>query len=225
MTSCPKDLIGTSGHPILGIPEYSEGCIGCKKCVSVCPGLAVTLVDYRRDALNPTVTVPWEFSDDLLKTDETVEVTDWEGEVLGVGRVLGVKAAPGYPGTRLLDILVEAPIANRVAGVRVQAASVTAPLGKPLETLLSDDAVVCRCERVTAGEIRKLLRRGVRDMNQLKALTRAGFGACGGKTCKTLIESVIRSEGIPPDEIEGFTERPLFTEVELGFFAGQGGDE
>jgi len=225
MTSCPKDLIGTSGHPILGVPEYSEGCIGCRKCVAVCPGLAVTLVDYRRDPLNPTVTVPWEFSDDLLKTGESVEVTDWEGEVLGRGKVLGVKPAPGYPGTRLLDLLIDSLIANRVAGVRVQAASVTLPLEKPLETLLSDDAVVCRCERVTAGEIRKLLRNGVRDMNHLKAMTRARFrGPCGGKTCRTLIESVIRSEGIPQDEVTGFTERPLFTEVELGFFAGQGED-
>lgn len=224
MTSCPKNLINTSGHPVLGVPEYSEGCIGCRKCVAVCPGLAVTLVDFRRDPLKPTVTLPWEFPDDLLEAGRIVEVMDWEGEPLGEGKVLGVKPAPGYPSTRLLDLLVDAAIASRVAGVRVQDASLTAPLDTPLETLLPDDAVVCRCERVTAGEIRGLLRSGVRDMNQLKAMTRAGFGACGGKTCRSLIESVIRSEGIPADEVTDFTERPLFAEVELGFFAGPGGE-
>ena len=98
---------------------------------------------------------------------------------LGEGTVLGVRPAPGFPGTRLLDLRVDPSIANRVAGVRFQKASDTLPLHRPLETLLSDDAVVCRCERVTAGEIRGLLRSGVRDMNQLKAITRAGFGACG----------------------------------------------
>ncbi len=219
MTSCPKDLIGTSGHPILGIPDYSEGCVGCRKCVSICPGLAITMVDFRKSGSLPTVTVPWEFDAGMFDTGETVEITDWEGVTLGTGTVLGVKPAPGFPGTRLLDVEVGAAVACRVAGVRVQAACETAPLDKPLESLLPDDAVVCRCERVSAGEIRALLRSGIRDMNQLKALTRAGFGACGGKTCKTLIESVIRSEGISPEEVTGFTERPLFTEVELGFFA------
>lgn len=219
MTSCPNGLIVTQGHPIMGIPEYTGGCVGCRKCVAVCPGLAITMVDYRKNADLPTVTIPWEFHDDLLKSGQEVEVMDWEGDSLGTGRVLRVRPAPGYPGTRLMDLQVPATIANSVAGVRVQKVSLTLPMDEPLETLVPDDAVVCRCERVTAGEIKALLRQGVRDMNQLKALTRAGFGACGGKTCRTIIESLIRAEGIPMEEITGFTERPLFAEVELGFFA------
>lgn len=223
MTSCPKDLIATAGHPIMGVPDYAGGCVGCMKCVSLCPGLAITMVDYRKSAVLPTVTIPWEFHDDLLKPGSKADLMDWEGNLLGSGEVIRVKPAPGYPGTRLLDVRVEASIANRVAGVRVQDTAVTLPLREPVETLVSDDAVVCRCERVTAGEIRDLLRQGVRDMNQLKALTRAGFGACGGKTCRTIIESLIRAEGIPQEEITGFTERPLFAEVELGFFVSEVG--
>ena len=46
---------------------------------------------------------------------------------------------------------------------------------------LPDEAVICRCERVTAGEIRAALRNGVRDMNHLKAITRSGMGSCGSK--------------------------------------------
>jgi NADPH-dependent 2,4-dienoyl-CoA reductase/sulfur reductase-like enzyme/bacterioferritin-associated ferredoxin/Pyruvate/2-oxoacid:ferredoxin oxidoreductase delta subunit len=222
MTSCPKGLITTGGHEILGIPEYSDGCIGCRKCVAVCPGLAVTLVDYRKDAAHPTVTVPWEFHDHLAPAGAEMTVTDWEGVILGTGEVISVGPAPGFPGTRLLDVRVSGEIANRVAGVMVQDPSVTVPLEKPLEAIPPDEAVVCRCERVTAGEIRALIQSGVRDMNQLKALTRAGFGACGGKTCKALIRSIIRSEGVDPGEITDFTERPLFAEVELGFFAGSG---
>ncbi|MCK5584165.1 MAG: (2Fe-2S)-binding protein, partial [Elusimicrobiales bacterium] len=84
------------------------------------------------------------------------------------------------------------------------------------EDEIEDSAIVCRCEKVTAGEIKKVLRSGVRDMNRLKAITRAGMGACGGKTCSSIILNIARSEGIKPEEITGFTSRPLFIEVPFG---------
>jgi bacterioferritin-associated ferredoxin len=80
--------------------------------------------------------------------------------------------------------------------------------------------IVCRCERVTAGEIRQHIRGGVRDMNELKALTRAGMGACGGKTCPSLIKRLFREEGVPDAQITDLTKRPLVMEVPLGAFAG-----
>ena len=60
----------------------------------------------------------------------------------------------------------------------------------------ADDTIVCRCERVTAGEIRKLIREGVRDINEIKAVTRAGMGSCGAKTCTPLIHRLFREEGV-----------------------------
>jgi len=55
-------------------------------------------------------------------------------------------------------------------------------------------------------------------LNHLKALTRAGMGACGGG-CESLLLSIFRSEGIPMDEITLGTRRPLYVEVPLGHFA------
>jgi hydrogen cyanide synthase HcnB len=47
-----------------------------------------------------------------------------------------------------------------------------------------DDLVVCRCEEITAGELRACARdTGAREMNRLKALTRVGMGRCQGRTC------------------------------------------
>ena len=46
------------------------------------------------------------------------------------------------------------------------------------------------------------------------------MGACGGKTCDTLIRSVFRQEGIDPGRIVPGTKRPLFVEVPLGVLAG-----
>jgi hydrogen cyanide synthase HcnB len=47
-----------------------------------------------------------------------------------------------------------------------------------------DTLVVCRCEEITAGELRQCARdTGTQDMNRLKALTRVGMGRCQGRTC------------------------------------------
>lgn len=42
------------------------GCSGCERCVVICPGLAITLVDYRKDADRPEITIPFEFLRDLI---------------------------------------------------------------------------------------------------------------------------------------------------------------
>ncbi len=93
------------------------------------------------------------------------------------------------------------------------------PVGK------SDDIMVCLCERVTAGEVRALVRKGVHDINMIKAVTRAGMGPCGSKNCDNLIRQIFRQEGVPVDQITPGTRRPLFVEVPLGIFAGGSEDE
>jgi bacterioferritin-associated ferredoxin len=85
---------------------------------------------------------------------------------------------------------------------------------------VDDVGVVCRCEQVTAGEIRALIRAGIRDMNHIKAVTRAGMGACGAKTCTNLIKRLFRKEGVPLAQVTENIRRPLFVEVPLGVFAG-----
>ncbi len=221
MTSCPKNLIGTRGHPILGVPEYSDGCIGCEKCVSICPGLAITLVDFRKNPQRPVVTVPFELDSSGMRAGIELDLVDWEGGLLGKGILVQTREVPGGRRTVLLRIETSPGIASRVAGVRVQVEEDTAAEPAAWTLPVPDDAIVCRCERVTAGRIRELLREGVRDLNELKALTRTGFGACGGKTCRTLLSRIAREEGIPAAEIEPMTERPLFAETPLGFFSGR----
>jgi len=122
--------------------------------------------------------------------------------------------------TRLLTLEVEPAVAARVAGVRIQDESVTTPIATVMPPETDDSAVVCRCERVTLGQIRNALRSGVSDMNQLKAMLKTGLGACGGKTCGPLIQSIFRREGVPAADVVSFTQRPLLAEVPLGVFAG-----
>lgn len=224
ITSCPLGLITTKGHPILGVPEFEGECSGCLRCVAICPGLAITLVDYGKSRETPRVVVPFELGEWRLSEGESMDVTDMGGSVLGKGVLRKVTRAPGNPQTLLLHLEVDASIANRVAGVRIQDPSQVRPLEEPLPVPIPDDAIVCRCERVTAGEIRRHLRSGVRDLNELKALTRCGFGACGGKTCKPLIARICREEGIAAEDVAELTERPVFAETRLGFFCGERDD-
>ncbi|MFF8905187.1 FAD-dependent oxidoreductase [Streptomyces olivaceoviridis] len=47
-----------------------------------------------------------------------------------------------------------------------------------------DETVVCRCEEVTAGEVRGAVDSlGARDLRTVKLLTRAGMGWCQGRMC------------------------------------------
>ncbi len=219
---CPRKLIRIDERDIRQSPQFTgdvHQCIGCEQCVAVCPGLAITLVDYREDPKLPTVTIAYEFLKESVNVGDTMTVLDCEGEVLGGVKVESVRAIKRNDRTVLIKVRAPKAFAKRIAGIRVQEPSVSESLSESSKRV-TDDTIVCRCERVTAGEIRELIRAGYRDINEIKAVTRAGMGACGGKTCTALIKHLFRKEGIPVDKVTENVKRPLFVEVPLGIFAG-----
>ncbi|EPN12012.1 pyridine nucleotide-disulfide oxidoreductase family protein, partial [Pseudomonas syringae pv. actinidiae ICMP 19070] len=46
-----------------------------------------------------------------------------------------------------------------------------------------DETMVCRCEEVTAGEIRSTVQDGHWQINRVKAMCRVGMGRCQGRMC------------------------------------------
>ena len=220
---CPKQAIST-GDDIRGRPrfigdEIGEVCNGCTKCVTICPGLAITLVDYRKDDQYPTISLAHEFGQDGIRAGDVVTVLDTEGVPLGQAEVFKVATGKKMDRTLLLRIKAPKDIATRIAGIQVQSPDVSEPMTRYVERM-TDDTIVCRCERVTAGEIRELIRMGMRDVNEIKTVTRAGMGACGSKTCGSLIRFLFRQEGVPLAETTPNVDRPLFVEVPLGVFCG-----
>ena len=219
-TICPQHQIETENDLITNLPFFKgeKVCTGCGRCVAVCPGLAVSLIDYRKDKENPFVTLPHEFVEESLKKGERVMVMSNEGE-LGEFFIERIRKLKEFPRTQLITFKLPIKIAKYAIGIKVQADEISEPIAIYHKPPLPDEAIVCRCERVTAGEIRKWIRQGETDVNQLKALTRVQMGACGGKSCPPLINRIFHEEGISPDQITQGTQRPLFVEVPLGIFA------
>jgi sarcosine oxidase subunit alpha len=221
-TICPKGAIRTEGDKVTGVPYMVDVglCIGCMKCVFICPGLAITLVDFRKDPEHPIVTMAYEIWREKVEVGQKVPVTDVDGAILGYYPVEKVFSnEEEYPGTLLVQVKIEKLLAKKAVGIWVQERQIEPSLIYEKESP-PDEAIVCRCERVTAGEIRETIREGVTDINQLKALTRAGKGACGSKTCRPIIWRLFEEEGIDLAEVTDRIDRPLFVEVPLGVLAG-----
>ncbi|MBI5883575.1 MAG: FAD-dependent oxidoreductase [Elusimicrobia bacterium] len=132
----------------------------------------------------------------------------------------GSEASPILDSARLVVVEVEPVVAARVGGIRVQDPSLTEPVATVRPPEKDDDVILCRCERVTVGAVRRLIRSGVTDFNHLKAALHIGMGACGSKTCGPLLLSLFRKEGVARDKVTPFVQRPLAAEVPLGLFAG-----
>ena len=122
---CPNNLIQIDPHDIRHLPEFctedGKNCIACERCVAVCPGLAITLVDFRRDQANPTVSIPMEFSERYLESGTLVAVTDVEGYVLGHFPVIRTRTIKPYAHTLVVRVQVPAEIATEVAGIQLNA--------------------------------------------------------------------------------------------------------
>jgi sarcosine oxidase, subunit alpha len=218
--ACIKDSITIPEGNLLGRPKLQGDCVGCLKCVAVCPGLAISLVDRRYDPSGRTakVTVPWEMPEEWVASGQVVETTGSEGSLVGVGKVLRILSGKSLHRRRMMVLEVPASEADRVAGVRLRAPE--SPLrpdvaGPPEEA----GVIICRCERVTRQMILDYLRAtGTRDFNAVKAALRCGMGPCGGKTCAELTLRLFRELGVDARTVTPPVHRPFSQEVPLRSF-------
>jgi bacterioferritin-associated ferredoxin len=103
------------------------------------------------------------------------------------------------------------PIYKKLKGLRKfeSALNEIFSLGNGLFTRITDDTIVCRCEEVTAGEIRRIIADDAVDIQKIKRLTRAGMGYCQGRICESTVAQIISMEIKKPVSALGyFTPRP-----------------
>ena len=83
-----------------------------------------------------------------------------------------------------------------------------------------DKTLVCRCEEVTAGQLRAAIALGVPGANQLKAFLRCGMGPCQGRMCAATVTEMLATGGrMTPQEAGTFRLRPPVKPIPLAELA------
>jgi thioredoxin reductase/bacterioferritin-associated ferredoxin len=126
--------------------------------------------------------------------------------IAGDGAGIGGAKAAAYAGTlAALDIarelgMLDAPTRDKRSRTASRAMKRHLAIRPLLDTLYTppaamrrpdDDVIVCRCEEVSAGEIRGIARLGCQGPNQMKAFSRCGMGPCQGRWCGTTVSELI----------------------------------
>ncbi|MGE0498663.1 MAG: FAD-dependent oxidoreductase [Ramlibacter sp.] len=84
----------------------------------------------------------------------------------------------------------------------------------------ADDAIVCRCEEVTAGRIREMVQLGCQGPNQTKFFSRCGMGPCQGRLCGLTVTQLLAHElGRPPLDIGVYRVRSPLKPIALASVA------
>ncbi len=82
------------------------------------------------------------------------------------------------------------------------------------------DTIACRCEEVTAQQIRETAAMGCEGPNQMKAFLRCGMGPCQGRLCGlTVTELIAEERGTTPDEVGYYRLRPPVKPITLAELA------
>jgi len=222
---CPSGAIKLNDAlgSIMDLPLYTgEDCTRCGQCIAVCPGLAISVAKklYGEWA---EVVLPHEFIP-AFHENEFVSLTDTDGNYLEKGEVMKIQFNKKYK-THLITFKVSLGNAIKIAGIRVQDEDKIKPLPKPVFNYIPDNAVLCRCERVSVGEIIKFIKdNDIKDANQLKQI-RVGMGACGSRTCSILLPGIFSAAGVNWFEVAENTKRPLSVEIPMGAIINEDSEE
>lgn len=92
----------------------------------------------------------------------------------------------------------------------------------PFVPAADDDMLICRCEEVTKGEIRKAVHEGMWTITEIRRYLRTGMGLCQGQTCARMVKSIVARElGVSPAELEPATSRVPMRPIEMRVFANE----
>jgi NADPH-dependent 2,4-dienoyl-CoA reductase/sulfur reductase-like enzyme len=95
-------------------------------------------------------------------------------------------------------------------------------LYRPADTFRQPEGetIVCRCEEVTAKQVRDTADLGCEGPNQMKAFLRCGMGPCQGRLCGlTVTELIAVQRGTTPTEVGYYRLRPPVKPITLAELA------
>ncbi|WP_041669057.1 (2Fe-2S)-binding protein [Acetobacterium woodii] len=87
-----------------------------------------------------------------------------------------------------------------------------------------DNQIICRCEEITKGEIRKAVHEGMFTLTEIRRYLRTGMGLCQGQTCGRLIKGIVAKElKISPLELEPAMSRAPMRPLEMKILGNEKG--
>ena len=110
--SCPVNAISMKDINAPPITDY-DTCIGCGKCVGVCPGLAIFLIKIKEN--KALITLQYEFFP-IPEVESKVKALDREGNV--VGKAI-VKKVVKKGKTMVITIEASADLAMDIRNIKV----------------------------------------------------------------------------------------------------------
>lgn len=118
-------------------------------------------------------------------------VAEIEGQLAGIGMARHLNLVEPFAGERKAVALRRRALRRR--GFVTDMFSTFAP-SPTLVDELGDTTLVCRCEEVTAGDIRLASRDGGADTDIVKSRTRAGMGYCQGRMCGPTVQRLVAQD-------------------------------
>lgn len=223
-TACRFGAI-TVGDPITSLPILNEDkCVGCGACLTKCPGLAIFLVDKSIGTDKAHVSFPFEYLP-LPEKGDVVKAVDRAGQVVCDAKVIRVNNAKANDCTPIVTIEVPKEMSDDIRSIRRLTLSSEADYVELLKlndwTAVPDELIVCRCEEITVGEIKKAIRDGATTVEGIKKRTRAGMGLCQGRTCSKLVARILsQMTGQKANDIKEDTARIPIKPVAFGVYKG-----
>ncbi|MFW6409708.1 MAG: (2Fe-2S)-binding protein [Halanaerobiales bacterium] len=91
---------------------------------------------------------------------------------------------------------------------------------------MDDSTIICRCEDITLGELRQMIKEGFTTLDEIKRISRLGMGPCRGSTCLTLAaREIARLTDKKIEDIKMPTNRPPLSGIKLSELAGEVDDK
>ncbi len=116
-TICKRGAIEV-GEPITNLPRVDPAkCNACGICISICPGLAIFLIDVTCSENEATISLPHEHLP-LPKEGGRVEAVNRKGEPVCSGKVVKVRNPKSYDHTPVVTIAIPRRYFNEVRGIR-----------------------------------------------------------------------------------------------------------
>ena len=207
--ACPYGAITKSSTSTVPVVDY-DLCIGCMRCVSQCPGLAIFGFDLNRKRLF----LPVEYE---VAEGAEVYLIDNQGKIKAEGILDKLLTRPNK--TNVARVVVHEPLPEDILELRgfIVKEEYPHPLEmKPVPEREEGKTYICHCEDLTLEDLLKLIGdRTSITADELKHISRMGMGACRGSRCLPRAVQTLRSHGI--QLISDLTPRgPMANLVQMG---------